>query len=52
MNHLWQWFNMGGYGGYVWSAYGLVGVVFIANILILNTKKNKIRHRLQHWFKN
>lgn len=36
MNHwhnIQDFFNMGGYAGYVWSAYGLALIVFLINII-------------------
>ncbi|EHL31454.1 heme exporter protein CcmD [Legionella drancourtii] len=39
MNQFVEWFAMGGYSIYVWPAYGLVGVVFVMNLLGMKWKK-------------
>lgn len=51
MNHFWQWLAMGGYSCYVWTAYGLVCLVLIANILGCKWQAAKVRKRLLQWFK-
>jgi heme exporter protein D len=34
-------FNMGGYGAYVWSAYAVVSVVLLANLIVAYTQKKQ-----------
>ena len=51
MNTVMQWFSMGGYAGYVWSAYGLVFTVFLLNGLGCGWQRNRIKKALQTWFK-
>lgn len=51
MNALMQWLSMGGYANYVWSAYGLVTVVFLLNVLGCRLQKNRIELALKTWFK-
>lgn len=34
MAELQQFFSMGGYGAYVWSAYAITFIVLLANILV------------------
>lgn len=39
-----EFFNMGGYGFYVWSAYGLALVVLVYNIVVpLRTEQRLLR---------
>ncbi|CAM3634076.1 heme exporter protein CcmD [Legionella oakridgensis] len=42
---------MGGYSIYVWSAYGLVSVVIVMNLLGMKWKRKQTRQKLQQWFK-
>lgn len=51
MNAMMQWFSMGGYAGYVWSAYGLVFTVFLLNGLGCGWQRKRIKKALQTWFK-
>jgi heme exporter protein D len=51
MNQFIDWLAMGGYSNYVWSAYGLVGVVLVMNLLSIKRQKNRTRQKLQQWFK-
>ena len=51
MNQFYEWLAMGGYSAYVWSAYGLVSVVLLMNLLSIKWKKKQTRHKLQQWFK-
>jgi heme exporter protein D len=50
MNQLLHWFNMGGYAGYVWSAYGMVCLVFLAQVLDIKFQRARIHKLLQGWF--
>lgn len=51
MTHLFQWFSMGGYSFYVWTAYGLACSVLVANILAVRLEGTRVRKRLEQWFK-
>ncbi len=35
-------FHMGGYGFYVWTAYGIAGVVLIGNVFFAKNKMKQI----------
>ena len=50
MNHFITWCSMGGYAGYVWSAYALVVVVLIAAIPVIKLQRRQIRKQMQGWF--
>ncbi|CDZ78917.1 heme exporter protein CcmD [Legionella massiliensis] len=51
MRHFLQWFAMGGYSFYVWTAYGLVFAVLASNILAVRVQRTRVRKRLEQWFK-
>jgi heme exporter protein D len=51
MNAFLQWFNMGGYGAYVWSAYGMVSMVLVLNVLGIQWNRRRTRALLGQWFK-
>jgi heme exporter protein D len=51
MNQFLNWFAMGGYSQYVWSAYSFVFVFFLMNYLGIKWKKKQTRHLLKQWFK-
>ncbi|KTD59335.1 heme exporter protein CcmD [Legionella santicrucis] len=51
MNQVLEWLTMGGYSIYVWSAYGLVSVVLVMNLLGMKWKRKQTRQKLQQWFK-
>lgn len=51
MSLITQWFFMGEYTNYVWSAYGLVTMVLLYNVLSCRWKKKRIQQSLQIWFK-
>ncbi|MBA2649091.1 MAG: heme exporter protein CcmD [Legionella sp.] len=51
MNHLYTWFKMNGYCFYIWTAYGVVGLVLIGNYLQIKWQKKRTKHRLVQWFK-
>lgn len=47
MNDSWQQFlHMGGYAGYVWSAYGVAAVVIIANVVAPVVALARIKRRI------
>jgi heme exporter protein D len=37
-----EWFAMGGYAAYVWSAYGISIAILAANVFVSGRKRNKI----------
>jgi heme exporter protein D len=44
MDKIIDFFNMGGYAFYVWTSYGLVLIVFIANLIIpINQERAVLR---------
>ena len=48
----WQEFiHMGGYGAYVWSAYGLTALVLIWNVVTTLRRRREIWVRLQRWYR-
>lgn len=51
MNFLLHWFTMGGYGFYVWLAYGIVFVILGISCWETNYQRKRIRKKLQNWFK-
>lgn len=51
MHAMMEWFSMGGYACYVWSAYGVVGAVFLLNALSCRWQKKRIESSLKNWFK-
>ena len=51
MRPILEWFAMGGYSMYVWSAYGLVCAVLLLNIMTIKWQKNRTQQKLRHWFK-
>ncbi|MES1956237.1 heme exporter protein CcmD [Salinisphaera hydrothermalis] len=47
MNDGWQQFlDMGGYAGYVWSAYGIAAVVILANVVAPLLALARIKRRI------
>lgn len=42
-----EFLHMGGYAGYVWSAYGIALIVLTANLLLPVLSNRKLRKRLQ-----
>ena len=44
-----EFLNMGGYGAYVWSAYGLAALVLVANVVI---SRRAERRAWQHIARN
>lgn len=51
MSQFQQWLTMGGYSTYIWSAYGLVGLVFLMNLINIKFQRKRTRKKLQQWFK-
>ena len=46
MNSLAEFMHMGGYGSYVWSAYGITFVAMVLAIVIPLRQHKSLRHRL------
>ena len=46
MSEIARFFDMGGYAGYVWSAYGLVLAVFAANVAGPWLRQRRLLRRL------
>ena len=46
MEILREFFHMGGYGFYVWSAYGVAFVVLVANVVVPMLRMRDVRARL------
>ncbi len=42
--------NMGGYAGYVWSAYSIAFLVLLGNVWWTQHKRQKIQQYLIAWF--
>ncbi len=43
------WLSMGGYGAYVWSAYGITFIVFILNIGLIFREMRKIKKTIKQF---
>ncbi len=41
-----EFLHMGGYGFYVWSAYGVAFVVLVANVIVPLVRARELRTRL------
>ncbi|MDA3920177.1 MAG: heme exporter protein CcmD [Salinisphaera sp.] len=49
MNQSWhQFFAMGGYARYVWSAYGIAAVVLLVNIVAPVVAHRRIKRRIRN----
>ena len=46
MDTLSEFFHMGGYGFYVWSAYGVTFLVLVANVVVPLLRTRELRTRL------
>ncbi len=46
MDTLREFFQMGGYAFYVWSAYGVTAIVLAANVIIPLARARELRARL------
>ena len=46
MDTLSEFFHMGGYGFYVWSAYGVTFIVLVANVVVPLLRTRELRARL------
>lgn len=52
MDKIMQWFSMGGYSTYVWSAYGLALLTFILTGVNAKQQKKKAQQQVQRWMKS
>ena len=50
MSRLVHWVSMNGYAYYIWSAYGAVFFVLIANVLLIRRQRLRMRKLLSTWF--
>lgn len=46
MDALREFFHMGGYAFYVWSAYGVAFIVLVANVVVPLLRARELRARL------
>jgi len=46
-----QWLNMGGYGAYIWSAYGLAAIVLVWNWLSPLLRRREVMRKLKSWYR-
>lgn len=51
MNSFYNWIAMGGYAGYVWSAYGVACAVLALNLISITLQKKHMQKKLRLWFK-
>lgn len=51
MNPFLSLFAMGGYGSYVWPAYGLVFAMVVINILTIKRQRKQAKKTLQQWLR-
>jgi heme exporter protein D len=42
-----EFFHMGGYAAFVWSAYGISAAVLILSVVLPLVEKNKIQERIK-----
>jgi len=43
-----EFFNMGGYAGFVWPAYGLALAILIINIVVPRARERQLREQIAH----
>ncbi len=46
MDAMREFFHMGGYAFYVWSAYGVAAIVLVANVVVPVLRARELRARL------
>ncbi|MBN2700192.1 MAG: heme exporter protein CcmD [Methylohalobius sp. ZOD2] len=46
-----EFFHMGGYGAYVWSAYGLAAVVLVWNMITPWLKRREVMRKLKRLYR-
>jgi heme exporter protein D len=42
-----EFFNMGGYGLYVWGSYGMAALVLVFNVLAARRREKSVRRELE-----
>ncbi|ADE14030.1 heme exporter protein CcmD [Nitrosococcus halophilus Nc 4] len=47
MNILQEFFHMGGYALYVWTAYGIAAIVLVGNIVQARIRQRRITRQIQ-----
>lgn len=47
LNEFFTWLEMGGYGSYVWTAYGCLFLVFIFHLMGIRLGKTRIWKKLE-----
>ncbi len=45
-----NWLAMNGYGVYIWSAYGVVGCVFVGLTIAVKRQNRRTRAVLKRWY--
>ncbi len=46
-----EFIDMGGYGAYVWSAYGLTTLVLIWNVVAPLFRRREVLGKLETWYR-
>lgn len=52
MANLLGFFQMHGYGFYIWSAYAVVMISFLVTLLRVKKHHHHVRQKLRQWFEN
>lgn len=52
ISSLLQWVSMGGYGIYIWPAYGLVLSVLVINLLSIRWQRKQAHRLIKRWMKH
>lgn len=50
MTHLMQGLAMGGYGAYIWPAYGVAVALLVLNAFSINWQRKRTYKKLRQWF--
>ncbi len=45
---MYEFLHMGGYGGYIWSAYGITAIVLTLSIVLPIIQSRKNHKRIEH----
>ncbi len=46
-----QWFDMGGYGAYVWSSYALTAIILLWNLITPIFRRREVLRKIQNWYR-
>jgi len=46
-----QFFSMGGYAFYIWTAYGVAAIVLLVNLFLTYRRKTEVRKSVERLFK-